>query len=51
MKSYNIPPAIFSGFTEYTELFEENSGDMESVQERFATTYWFYFHYAQLKEV
>lgn len=50
MDSYIIPNNIVVAFTEYSALYKENEGNSDALKESHATTYWFYYHFAQLKE-
>jgi hypothetical protein len=47
---YAIPPETVEDFTEYTLIYEQSGADPEQLRERFGTTYWFYYHFAQMEK-
>jgi hypothetical protein len=48
-RKYIIQPEILRDFSEYTRIYEENQGHGAPLQEKYGKTYWFYFHYATMK--
>lgn len=50
MQSYNIPGDVIADFMEYTRLYEANNGLAAPLSNRYASGYWFYFHFAKMKE-
>lgn len=50
LEGYGIPNEITTAFLTYTKQYEEAGGDGTNLQEEYAGTYWFYYHYAQMKE-
>ena len=50
LDSYAIPDNITADFMDYTKLFEEHGEDMDVLREKYAGTYWFYYHYAAMEE-
>lgn len=49
VKKWRIPPLLFEEFNEYSRLYETNQGDGAPLQAKYGKSYWFYFHYAQMK--
>lgn len=49
VKRWNIPPQVLDEFNEYTRLYEANGGNGAPLQAKYGKTYWFYFHYATMK--
>lgn len=47
---YGISPEIMEEFVEYNRLYEESEGNLQPIQERFATSYWMYYHFARIME-
>ena len=50
VKKWNVSPQVLDEFSDYTRLYEENGGDGVPLQAKYGKTYWFYFHYATMKE-
>ena len=50
LESYQIPQELTTDFLAYTKEYQEAAGDGTGLQEKYAKTYWFYYHYAQIKE-
>lgn len=50
VQSYKIPTDKINDFMEYTRLYEENNGAMEPLQAAYGTSYWFYYHFAQVRD-
>lgn len=50
-QEYKIDPAVLSEFINYTSRFEETKGDLNLLKEKYGTSYWFYYHFATMKEV
>jgi len=50
LQSFGIPNDIITDFMDYTQLFEQSAGNMDMLREKYGSTYWFYFHFAQMKE-
>ena len=48
--AYHIPVNIVHDFKNYTEAYEAGGGSRKSVEKRFSKSYWFYFHFAQMKK-
>jgi hypothetical protein len=44
---YAIPLETIEEFAEYTLIYEQSGAAQEQLRERFGTTYWFYYHFAQ----
>ena len=49
-QSYSINPEIVTRFTEYTRIFEQTSGDMNTLNKQFSKSYWFYYHFATIQK-
>ncbi len=49
IQSYKIPSDKIAAFLEYTRIYEAHNGEMEPLRETYDKTYWYYFHFAQLK--
>ena len=49
-EKYEITQEQLNRFISYTELFEESTGELENLQTWFGKTYWFYYHFATMKE-
>jgi hypothetical protein len=47
LQRYAIPDQITGDFLQYTRLYESSDGNMDALRPAFATTYWFYYHFAQ----
>ena len=47
---YKIQASQIHDFINYTSSFEEAKGNLDQLQNRFAKTYWFYFHFATMTE-
>ncbi len=47
-KQFRFSPEIVKNMTEYTKIYTENKGNGASLQKKFGTTYWFYYHFATL---
>lgn len=45
---FRFSPDIVKGISEYTKIYEENSGNGVFLQKKFGKTYWFYYHFATL---
>ena len=49
-----IPPAVIADFREYNELYKSVETGIPSgyrrIQEEFGKTYWFFYHFAQIKQ-
>ena len=50
IKSLGITDEVITNFVEYTKLFDESNGNMDLIREKYGSTYWFYYHFAQMKE-
>lgn len=50
VKEYGIPGDIIAEFMAYTNLYEKYEGAIEPLRERFSSTFWFYYHFARMKE-
>jgi hypothetical protein len=50
LRSYGIPNEVIAAFMEYTRLYEQSAGAPERLRERFGSGYWFYYHFANVKE-
>ena len=48
--AYSIDPKIVKRFAEYTRTFDQTSGDINTLNKQFATTYWFYYHFATIQK-
>lgn len=46
-QSYQLDDRIVKAFGEYTTLYEESEGAPDPIRERFAGSYWMYYHFAQ----
>lgn len=44
---YGIVSDTARDFFDYTELYQRCSGSMSELQERFGSTYWFFYHFAK----
>ena len=49
-QKYKINPAVLTEFINYTGRFEETKGDLNQLKEKYGTSYWFYYHFATMKE-
>lgn len=49
VQSYGIPGDVLTDFIDYTRIYETSNGLAAPLQERFASGYWFYFHFAKMK--
>jgi len=49
LQAYGIPNNIVTDFMEYTRLYEQSEGDMALLGEKYRFTYWYYYHFAQIK--
>ena len=49
LKHYRIPFQVYNDCLQYLSIYEEAQGDGHALQKQFRKTYWFYYHYAQLK--
>ncbi len=47
---YNIDAKTIKQFAEYTNEYDKSSGDINALSGKFARTYWFYYHFAQIKK-
>jgi len=47
--SYSIDPKTVKRFAEYTQIFEQTSGDINALNKQFAKSYWFYYHFATIQ--
>ncbi len=50
IQKYKIDNTQIRDFLNYTSSFEAEKGNVETMQEKFGNTYWFYFHFATMKE-
>lgn len=50
LESYKIPKDVTVDFLTYTKRYQEAGGDGTELQKQYAKSYWFYYHYAQMKE-
>lgn len=50
LATYAIPDELTTAFLDYTKKYQEAEGDGTGLQESYKDTYWFYYHYAQMKE-
>lgn len=46
---YSFSPETVRQMAEYTRLFEESNGKGSALTDRFGKTYWFYYHFARMK--
>ena len=46
---WKIPAQVLAEFKDYTRMYEANGGNGTALQARYRHTYWFYFHYATMK--
>lgn len=49
-EAYGIRPEQLNDFISYTELFEQSEGELTKLQSEFGRSYWFYYHFATMKE-
>ncbi|MCD7977863.1 MAG: DUF6057 family protein [Tannerellaceae bacterium] len=49
LKSYKIPTHVISEFVEYTKVYEAANGQGAPLQEKYGRSYWFYYHFAQMR--
>jgi len=47
--SYYLDKSVADDFWHYTQLYEK--GDTKALEEKYKKTYWFYYHFATMKEV
>lgn len=50
VKRWRIDPLVLDEFNEYSKLYEAGNGDGTALQAKYGKTYWFYFHYATMKQ-
>ena len=50
LQSFGIPDDIITDFMDYTQLYKQSTGNMDMLREKYGSTYWFYYHFAQMKE-
>ncbi len=50
VKKWRIAPQILNEFSEYSKLYQAGNGDGTALQAKYGKTYWFYFHYATMKQ-
>lgn len=50
VKKWRITPQILDEFNEYSKLYEAGNGDGTALQAKYGKSYWFYFHYATMKQ-
>ncbi|HPA87848.1 MAG TPA: DUF6057 family protein [Bacteroidales bacterium] len=48
--NYVFDPAILKRIADYTGEYEETGGDGGKLIDRYADTYWFYYHFAEMKQ-
>jgi len=48
-KNYRFTPAIVKEMADYTMAFEENNGKGSALIDKYSKTYWFYYHFAVMK--
>lgn len=48
---YNIDAKTIKQFADYTNEYDKSSGNIDALNSKFARTYWFYYHFAQLKKL
>ncbi len=49
LETYNIPERTMMDFMDYTRIYEQSNGNLEMLREKYASSYWFYYHFAQIK--
>jgi hypothetical protein len=49
-KNYIFDPENVRRITEYMKIYEETGGDGRKLEPDYGTTYWFYYHFAELKQ-
>lgn len=47
---YRFSPDNIRRIAEYAKIYEQNMGNGASLKKEFGTTYWFYYHYAVMKQ-
>jgi hypothetical protein len=47
---YNIDAKTIKQFADYTNEYDKSSGNINVLSEKFARTYWFYYHFAQFQK-
>jgi hypothetical protein len=47
--SFRFTPEIVSQIADYTKMFEENLGKGSALYDKYGKTYWFYYHFAKMK--
>ena len=50
LKKYVFSPEVIRSFADYTKTYEDNLGKGAPLQEKYGKTYWFYYHFAKMKE-
>lgn len=50
LESYKIPNELTTDFLSYTKRYQEAEGDGTELQDQYGKSYWFYYHYAQMKK-
>lgn len=50
IREYNIHPEILKDFLNYTRNFEQTKAGMQRLKDKFGTSYWYYYHFASIKE-
>jgi len=50
LQSYGISNKMITDFMNYTSIYEQGNGEMEPLREDFVSSYWFYYHFAQMRE-
>jgi hypothetical protein len=49
-KNYIFDPEKVRRITEYMKIYEETGGNGRKLEPDYGTTYWFYYHFAELKQ-
>jgi hypothetical protein len=47
---YNIDAKIIKQFAEYTNEYDQSSGNINALNRKFARTYWLYYHFATMQK-
>lgn len=47
--TYSINPQKIKDFIAYTQLYGQKQGEMKAMEERYGKSYWFYYHFATIK--
>lgn len=49
VQNYGVSSGVFTNFIDYTRIYEKNNGRLEPLQDKYGSSYWFYYHFAQIK--